>query len=97
MSKYISKTNNQTALFLSNFYGTFEESVAAVGKIEHHRILVIQNDPISSQHIIVQDTRNLHKNFRIEKHDIELANQNRQALFHLLSVVLDDLDVKSKA
>ncbi|NHC02428.1 hypothetical protein G9F31_01340 [Acinetobacter sp. 187] len=93
MTKYIAKTNNRTALFLSHFYATFEESVANINKIEHNRILTIKNDPISSQHILVIDSKNPNKNFRIEKRDIELANQNRQSLYHLLTNVFDDLKV----
>ena len=95
MSKYISKTNNRTALFLSNFHPTFEPSIAGVSTIEHNRILKIKNDPISTQHVLVEDTKNIGKTFRIEKRDVELANQNRQSLYHLLAVVLDDLKTAS--
>lgn len=95
MSKYISKTNNRTAIFLSNFHPTFEASIAGVGNIEHNRILKIKNDPISTQHVLVQDLKNLAKTFRIEKRDIELANQSRQSLYHLLAIVLDELKAPS--
>lgn len=93
MSKFIAKTNNKTALFLSNFYSTFETSIANIAKVEHSRVLTIKNDPISTQHVLVSDLKHPNHVFRIETHDIEQANQNRQSLYHLLATTLDYLKV----
>lgn len=91
MTKYIAKTNNRTAIFLTNVHATFEASIQALSSIEYTRKLAIKNDPISSLHILVEDTKNLNNFIRIEKIDIALANKDRQALYHLVATVLDTL------
>ena len=97
MTKYVSKTHHHTALLLSNFYLTFEEGIASIAKFEYHRVLNIQRDPISTQHVLVVDPKQPNQFFRIEKRDIELANQDRQALYHLLSHTLDHLKHTTEA
>lgn len=91
MPKFFTKTTNRTALILSNFHGTLEASLQGLGSIEPQRILVIKEDPISTQHILVHDKVLVGNSIRLEKKDVEAANKNRQDLYHLLSTVLDQV------
>lgn len=93
MTKYISQSNNHTALFLSHLHGSFDASIQGLNAIEYHRTLAIKNDPLSSLHVLVEDTKT-HQYIRIEKHDIALANKDHQALYHLVATVLDTLKTK---
>ena len=91
MSKFLTKKVNSTALILSNFHSTFEASIQGLSHVEPQRNLIIKDDPISSHHVLVQDKILANHFIRIEKKDIEYANQNRQELYHLLSTVLDNI------
>lgn len=91
MSKFFAKTTNRTALILSNFHSTLEASLQGLNSIEPLRILVIKDDPISTQHILVHDHILVANSIRIEKKDVEAANKNRQELYHLLATILDQV------
>lgn len=95
MTTYFAQKYNKTALFLMNMHANFEVSIQHVDRIEYQRKLIIQNDPISNQHIQVVNTKKPNDFIRIEKRDIEIANQDRQALYHLLATVLNTLDYKA--
>ena len=91
MTQYLTKSTNQTALELSNYYPTFEQCLTAVSNIKYQKDLRIKSDPISSQHILVESYSRgtLQDKFKIEKNAIEHANKNRLALYHLVAVTLD--------
>ncbi|WP_373350945.1 hypothetical protein [Acinetobacter bereziniae] len=91
MTTYITKSTNQTALALSNFHSTFEQCLTAVSNIKHKRDLRIKDDPMSSQHVLVQSYQSglLKGDLRIEKRAVVQANRDRLALYHLVAVVLD--------
>lgn len=92
MSKFIVKTTNQTALILSNHYSNLESSLEALPLYEFGRHLVIRNDPLSSQHLLVQQ-KNLQGPFlRLEKKDVALANQNRLELYFLLATIFEKIN-----
>jgi len=91
MTQYLTKSTNQTALELSNFYPTFEQCLTAVSNIKYQKDLRIKNDPVSSQHILIESyyLGTLKDKLKIEKNAIQHANQNRLALYHLVAVVLN--------
>lgn len=95
MTIYFAKKNNKTALFLTNIHANFEESIQFLPRIEYQRQLTIQNDPVSNQHIQVINSNQPNDFIRIEKRDIQLANQDRQMLYHLLATVLNTLNQKA--
>lgn len=91
MTMYLTKSTNQTALELSNFHSTFEQCLIAVSNIKHQRDLRIQDDPMSSQHVLIESYQSgaLKDRLKIEKSIVIQANRDRLALYHLVAVVLD--------
>jgi hypothetical protein len=91
MTIYLTKSTNQVALALSNFHSTFEQCLTAVSNIQHKRDLRIRDDPMSSQHVLIESFQSglLKDSLKIEKNVVAQANRDRLALYHLVAVVLD--------
>lgn len=89
MSKFIVKTTNLTALILSNAHSTFESSIQALPLNDYQRHLILKDDPLSTQHVLVQQQNSQGRQYRIEKKDIQIANTNRFELYYLLATVLN--------
>lgn len=94
MTKYIAKKQNYTALFLTNMHANFKDNIKALNLMQAKQNLVIQDDPISKQHIHVLDLKKPQYFVRVEKQDIQMANTDRQALYHLFATVLNELESK---
>lgn len=89
MSKFFTKHPNRHAIVLSNFHSNFEDGIAGLRFLDFKNRLVLKSDPQSQHHVLVQDEQNPNLKFRVEKADIELANHDRHALYHLLAIVLN--------
>ncbi|WP_445115416.1 hypothetical protein [Acinetobacter sp. WZC-1] len=98
MTKFVTRHTSKTALILSSFHSTFENSISGLHAIKPAIQLNLRNDPVSTQHILVERLRNgtvVSDNFRLEKKDIEDANNDRQALYHLMATVLNHFGATS--
>ncbi|WP_168407922.1 hypothetical protein [Acinetobacter indicus] len=94
MSRHIPKSANLTALTISHFYPSLDQCLHALFHYHQGPQLTLKNDPVSSQHVCVQQRTQgrLKKEIRLNKTEVEQANKNRLALYQLLAHVLNQFE-----